>query len=160
MKTKTWSSWLKQNRGQKRGGKMRAGNTKEHVSMVALSSMDTCSELFGSLTPNQDNTRLSQKDSAMLSYRLQVSFMQFWITVPFPVTSSGLAESCWRVWDCNSQKHTNILIHFSWDQIFPKVINPCCMLWCITKALAMPINWSLMSAKFLLYTILLQDVSG
>lgn len=77
MKMKMQSSWLKQSRGQKGGSKMRAGSTKEltfiSVSMVAHSCMDTCSELFGSLTPNQDNTRLSQKESAMLSYRPQVS---------------------------------------------------------------------------------------
>lgn len=113
MKTKMQSSWLKQSRGQKGGSKMRAFIT---VSMVTHSCMDTCSELFGSLTPTQDNTRLSKKGSAMHFYRPQVS-----------------------LGSCESQNHSHshhlalqhkaeefgivipksTLMHF-WDQIFPK----------------------------------------
>lgn len=163
MKTKMQSWWLKQSREQKRGSRMRAENTKEltfiTVSMVAQS--------YGHLqwTLWQPNPKPGQEEAVterVYNTFLQtpVLIMQFWITVSLPLTAPGLAEESWRVWDCNSQKHTNALMHFSWDQIFPKVINPCCMLWWLNKALSMPINWSFMSAKFLLYAVFLQDVFG
>lgn len=129
-----------------------AENAKELTfiitSTVAHSCTDTCSELFGSLTPNKHNRRLSQKDSAILFYRLQLLFCSSESQYHSHLHHLALQNKAeqFGIVILKSTINASNLIDFSWDQIFPKVMNPCCMLWWLTKTLVVTVNWSFMSA--------------